>query len=174
MSFLDILIGALLVYGLVRGVWKGLFVELASLLSLVIGIFIAIKFSGFTADFIREKFMPDSEYIEIIAFAVTFLLVVVTIILAAKVFTKIANFSSLGWINRLLGGVFGLLKMMLILSVFLHFFQNINQNEAFVSEAKLDQSVLYHPVKQTSELIFPVLTDWFDKAKEKVNLPETI
>ncbi len=174
MNFLDILIGALLVYGLIKGIWKGLFVELASLLSLLLGVFIAVKFSSFTADFIREKFLSDSEYIEIIAFAVTFLLVVMAIILLAKVFTKMANFANLGWINRIFGGVFGLLKMVLVLSILLHFFQEINQNEVLISEEKLDQSVLYHPVKQTSELVFPVLTEWFDKAKEKVNLPETI
>lgn len=174
MNFLDILIGALLVYGLIKGIWKGLFVELASLLSLLLGIFVAVKFSGFTADFIRENFLTDSEYIEIIAFAGTFLLVVIAIVLLAKVFTRMANFASLGWINRMFGGVFGLLKMVLILSVLLHFFQKTNQNEALISEEKLDQSVLYHPVKQTSEFIFPVLAEWFDKAKQEIGLPETI
>jgi|SRR5690554_406175 len=174
MNFLDILIGALLVYGLIKGIWKGLFVELASLLSLLLGIFVAVKFSGFTADFIRENFLTDSEYIEIIAFAGTFLLVVIAIVLLAKVFTRMADFASLGWINRMFGGVFGLLKMVLILSVLLHFFQKTNQNEALISEEKLDQSVLYHPVKQTSEFIFPVLAEWFDKAKQEIGLPETI
>lgn len=174
MNFLDVIIGALLLYGLIRGIWRGLFVEFASLISLLLGVFIAVNFSGFTAAFIREKFSSDSEYIEIIAFAVTFILVVIAIILLAKVFTKVADFASLGWINRLLGGVFGLLKMVFILSIALHFFQKINQNSVLVSEESLVRSVLYNPVKQTSELVFPVLSEWFDKAREEISLPETI
>ena len=174
MNFLDIFLAAVLLFGLVRGLWKGFFVELASFVSLIIGIFIAIKFSGFTADFLRKESESDSHYIEIAAFAITFILVVVGIILLAKVFTKIADFTALGWLNRLLGGIFGLLKMLFILSVLLHFFQKINFNGNLVSEEKLNESVLYNPVKETSEFIFPVLSDWFDKAKEEIILPETI
>lgn len=170
MNFLDIIIGSILLYGLVRGIWRGLFVEFASLVSLLLGILIAVKFSGFTADLIREKFSDDFAYIEITAFAITFILVVVGIILLAKVFTKIADFAALGWINRLLGGIFGLLKMVFILSIVLHFFGKINQNGGIVTEEQLNESLLYNPVKQTSEVIYPILSEWFDKAKEEIEI----
>ena len=45
MSFLDIVFAVFLVYGLIRGLKNGLFVELASLVSFFIGIYIAVKFS---------------------------------------------------------------------------------------------------------------------------------
>lgn len=170
MNFIDIIIGSILLYGLVKGIWRGLFVEFASLISLLLGILIAVKFSGFTADLIRDKFSDDFAYIEITAFAITFILVVVGIVLLAKVFTKIADFAALGWINRLLGGIFGLLKMIFILSIILHFFHKINQNEALVSEEKLNESVLYIPVKETSEVVYPVFSEWFDKAKEEIEI----
>ncbi len=174
MNFLDLILAAILLYGLIKGLWKGLFVELASLVSLLLGVYLSVKFSGFTANFIREKFSSESEHLEIIAFAITFILVIIGIFLLAKVFTKIADFSGLGWINRLFGAIFGLIKMIFILSIFLHFFQKINANGALVSEEKLNQSVLYNPVVKTSEYVFPIISEWFDKAKEEVQLPETI
>jgi|SRR5690554_690820 len=174
MNFLDLILASILLYGLVKGLWKGFFVELASLISLLLGVYLAIKFSGFTAHFIRDKFSSDSDYLEIIAFAITFVMVVIGIILLAKVFTKIADFASLGWINRLLGGIFGLVKMIFILSIILHFFQKINATGIFLSEEKLNESVLYNPVVTASGLVFPIISEWSDKAKEEVRLPETL
>lgn len=168
MNFIDIIIGSILLYGFIRGVWRGLFVEFASFISLLLGIFIAVKFSGLTADLIRDKFSEGFAYVEIIAFALTFILVVIGIILLAKVFTKIADFTSLGWINKLFGGIFGLLKMVFILSVLLHFFDKINHNTEIVKEEKLNESLLYVPVKKTSEFIYPILSEWFDKAKTEI------
>src|SRR5690606_3106605 len=174
MNFLDIILAVILLYGLVKGLWKGFFVEFASLISLLLGIYLAIKFSGFTANLIREHFSTESEYLEIIAFAITFILVVVGVVLLAKIFTKIADFASLGWVNRLLGGAFGLIKMIFILSVFLHFFQKINATNTFFSEEKLNESVLYTPVVKTSETVFPTISEWFAKAKEELQIPATI
>ena len=131
MSVIDIILGGLLLYGLIKGLWRGLFVELASLVSLIAGIFVALKFSGFIADIISGHVSWEPRYISITAFLITFIAVVVGIILLAKFFTKLADFASLGLLNRILGGVFGFLKMVLILSVSLNFFLKINSTNIF-------------------------------------------
>ena len=46
MTGIDLILGGILLYGLIKGLWKGLFIELASLVSLLLGIYLAIKFSG--------------------------------------------------------------------------------------------------------------------------------
>ena|SRR5690606_12799082 len=165
MNVFDIILLAFLLFGFIRGLWSGFFVSLASFISILVGIFIAVKFSSLTANFLRDNLSQDWKHIEIIAFAITFIAVVIGIALLAKVFTKIADFSGLGWINKILGGVFGLLKIVLILSVFLHFFEKINENNALVSEKTLQESILYRPISEVSEIIFPTLSDWFEKIK---------
>jgi len=169
MNFVDIILGVVLLYALFKGLKNGFFVELASLVSLLLGVYLSIEFSDFTADFIRKNLSFDSEHIEIIAFLVTFVLVVLGVMLLAKAFTKIADFASLGWINRLFGAVFGLLKMIVILSISIHFFQKINTNEVFISEEKTNQSVLYNPIVEVSQFVFPIIFDWFDIFKEEEN-----
>jgi len=52
MSFLDIILGLLLAYGLYKGLKNGLFVELASLVALIAGIFGAIHFSYIAGDYL--------------------------------------------------------------------------------------------------------------------------
>ena len=147
MSVLDIILGALLLFGLVNGFIKGLFVEIASLLALVLGVYGAIHFSNFAADLLQSRFDWSEKTINITAFAITFVVIVLTISLAGKALTKIADFAALGIINKLLGGVFGALKIGLILSIILIVFDKMNRTLPFVDKSELEESVLYNPVK---------------------------
>ena len=165
MALLDIIIGGVLVYGLIRGVWKGLFSELAALLSLLAGIFVALKFSGYVGTKLGKHVSWDPKYITITAFALTFIAVVVGIILLGKMFTKLAKFAMLGWLNRLLGGIFGFLKWALILSVSMNFFLKLNSTQLFAKQETLDNSLFFYPLLKVSNTIFPVLEDWFTDIK---------
>ena len=164
MTGIDIVLGAFLAYGLVKGIWKGLFAELASLIALLAGIFIAVRLSMVVGGAISEE---PSRTTSIIAFVITFTIVIVAITLLAKVFTRLADFAGLGLFNRLLGGLFGLLKMIMILSVLLNFFIKINSSNAFAEEKTLNDSMFFYPVLSVSNYIFPSLEEWFTNYKEE-------
>lgn len=155
MNIFDIVIAALLIFGFVRGVMKGLFVEVASLAALIGGVYGAIHFSYFIGDFLKEAVSWDQEYISLAAFAGTFITIIVTIALLGKMLTKLADFAALGVINKILGGVFGAIKIGLILSVVFIFFGKMNDTIPFVKKETLDESILYAPVKKIAPTIFP-------------------
>ncbi|MGB1309138.1 MAG: CvpA family protein, partial [Oceanihabitans sp.] len=138
-----------------RGFMKGLFVEVASLVALVAGVYGAIHFSYYAASFLENKVEWGEKYINIAAFAITFLIIIIAISLAGKALTKLADFAALGVLNKLLGGVFGALKIGLILSIVLVVFNRMNNTIPFVSEAELEDSILYKPVKMLAPMIFP-------------------
>lgn len=155
MTIIDIILGSLLLFGLIRGFMKGLFVEVASLVALVAGVYGAIHFSNFAAEFLDSRLDWDEKYINIVAFAITFVIIVLIIALAGKALTKLADFAALGILNKLLGGVFGALKIGLILSVLLIVFDNMNNTIPFADEDDLEASILYEPVKSLAPMIFP-------------------
>jgi|TARA_B100000809_G_scaffold187978_1_gene186313 membrane protein required for colicin V production len=155
MNVFDIVIAALLIFGFVRGVLKGLFVEVASLAALIGGVYGAIHFSYFIGDFLKEAVSWDQEYVSLAAFAGTFITIIVTIALLGKMLTKLADFAALGVINKILGGVFGAIKIGLILSVVFIFFGKMNDTIPFVKKETLDESILYAPVKKIAPTIFP-------------------
>ncbi|SHG88880.1 CvpA family protein [Winogradskyella jejuensis] len=157
MSIIDIVLGALLLFGLIRGAMKGLFVEIASLCALVLGVWGAIHFSYFAADLLEPKFDWNEKTINIVAFGITFVIIVLAISLAGKALTKLADFAALGMLNKLLGGVFGALKIGLILSVLLIVFNKLNNTLPFMEEEELKESILYKPVKSLAPMIFPTL-----------------
>lgn len=157
MSIIDIVLGALLLFGLIRGAMKGLFVEVASLVALVLGVYGAIHFSGFAAGFLESKVDWNEKTINIVAFAITFVIIVLAISLAGKALTKLADFAALGIINKLAGGLFGALKIGLILSVLLIVFNKLNNTLPFMEQDDLEDSILYKPVKSLAPMIFPNL-----------------
>jgi membrane protein required for colicin V production len=167
MSFLDIILAALLVYSLYKGIKNGLFVELASLISLFLGVFIAIKFSYLIKSALEDAVSWQPKYIEVTAFALTFFLAVVGIHLLAKFFTGIADFAYLGWLNKLGGAFFSVLKTILALSIIFNIFQKINVNNLIVKQETLNNSMFYNPIQEVSKFIYPTLEEWYNDFKNK-------
>ena len=166
MSFFDIVLGALLLYALYKGIKNGLFVELASLISLILGIYVAIKFSYFVKNILTDSVSWSAKYIEVAAFALTFIVVVVGIHLLAKFFTGIADFAYLGWLNKLGGAAFSVLKTILILSILFNIFQKMNINNFIVKQETLDKSMFYNPIQEVSKFIYPSLEKWYNDFRE--------
>jgi membrane protein required for colicin V production len=167
MSFLDIVLGVILGIGVFKGIKNGLFVELASLVSLILGIYLAIKFSYLARIMLSGFVHWNPKTIQIVAFIITFLLVVIGISIMAKMLTSVANFAQLGVINKLGGGFFRLLKTVLILSIFLNLFEKINFNNVIAKKETLDNSLFYRPIQNTAGFIYPSIEKWYDDLKKK-------
>ena len=54
-NYIDLILGGILVYGAIKGLMKGLIVEIAGLMALVIGVWGAIHFSDVVGDYLVQK-----------------------------------------------------------------------------------------------------------------------
>ncbi len=165
MGIFDIIIAVILGFGFIRGIMKGLFVEVASLVALIAGVYGAIHFSFHIGNILVDKVAWEEQYITLVSFVITFGIIVLAISLLGKLFTKIADFAYLGWINKVLGGVFGVLKLAFILSVVLIVFDKFNNAIPFVNETEKEKSILYEPVKNLVPMIFPRLIKVYENNK---------
>ena len=77
------------------------------------------------------------------------------------------DFAFLGWINKLAGGFFSLVKTILLLSILFNLFQKININNMIAKEETLDDSVFYNPIQETSKYIYPSLETWYNDFKNQ-------
>lgn len=172
MGFIDIVLGALLAYGLYKGLKNGVFVELASLISFFIGIYIAVKFSSFVATIIGGE--NPSKTMKVGAFIITFIVVVFAVHYLAKIFSGMASWAYLGWLNKLGGAFFAVLKTTLLLGVVLSLFLKININDSLISKKTQEESLFFNPVLKTSEILLPVVTNWFADLKNKTLSNDTV
>lgn len=164
MNTVDIILSLVLLYGLVRGFFRGLLAELASLIGIVAGIYGAVHLSHFFGDFLSTQVHWRPQYLNLVSFAVTFVIIVVLVSLAGKMLTKVAAFAALGIVNKLLGGVFGILKSAFVASVIIMFFKATNERIEIVEDQTLKESVLYEPVKVIAPIILPSI---IKQVKEK-------
>ncbi|HWS59946.1 MAG TPA: CvpA family protein [Flavobacterium sp.] len=166
MSILDIFLGVLLALSIFQGIKNGLFVELASLVSLILGIYVAIKFSYLAKIMLPAIVNWNPKTIQITAFIITFLVVIVAISLIGKFLTRVADFAHLVVINKLGGGFFRLLKTILILSIFLNLFEKINYNNIIAKKETLDHSLFFRPIQKTAGFIYPSIEKWYEELKK--------
>lgn len=159
------------------GGWKkGLFVEVASLIGLIAGVFGAIYFSGYAGGWLENSFDWEQKYINLSAFAITFGIIVFAIHMAGKMLTKVADFASLGIINKLLGAAFGGLKMVFIISVALMWFNDWGMTGFIMTEERKQDSVLYPIIEPLAPAILPDLIEdakvIIDETKEDLRVNE--
>ena len=162
MNTIDIILGIILIFGTVNGFMKGLFIEVTTLVGLVLGVYGAIHFSYFLGDFLKDSVSWDESMIQVVAFAGTFLIILIALVMLGKAMTKIAETIALGFFNKLVGAIFGFLKYALILSIVLIVYDEINASLRFLEKEKVKNSVLYEPVKNFAPAIFPNLVRVID------------
>lgn len=167
MNTVDVVIGIILIFGTVNGFMKGLFIEITTLVGLVLGVYGAIHFSYFLGDFLKDSVTWDESLIQVVAFAGTFLLILIALVLLGKAMTKIAETIALGFFNKLVGAIFGFLKYALILSIVLIVYDEINASVRFMEKQKTKESKLYEPVKNFAPAIFPNLVRVVHEKRQK-------
>ncbi|WP_149304296.1 CvpA family protein [Pareuzebyella sediminis] len=154
MSFLDIILGLMLLWGVVKGFKNGLLVEIASIIAIIAGIYGAIHFSYYAGDYLSQHMEWEERYVNIAAFVITFLAIVFIVHIAARLLTKIANLAMLGLLNKIAGAIFGALKVAIILGALLIFFERVNESADVVENETMNQSVLYRPLKEIGAFVF--------------------
>jgi len=158
-NWIDIVLGVLLLWSLIKGFRKGFIIELASLLALILGIYGAIKFADITASYLSNNIDLPADYTPLIAFALTFVVIVVAVHFLARVIQKLVKMVALNFVNRLAGAVFSLLKTVLILSFLLFFVDSIDQNIKVIPKETKDNSILYYPLSGIAFKIIPAITN---------------
>ena len=172
MNILDIIFLVPLLFALYRGFKKGLIHMAASLLALVLGIVGAIKLRPLFASLLDSVFTINPEYMNVIAFSVAFVTIVLVVHLLAYVAEKVIKAVALNLVNRLLGMAFGLLVTAFVISMILWPVNQVNAEKQIIKPKHIEGSFLYKPLSAFAPAIFPYLKkqDWkqyVPKKKEK-------
>lgn len=172
MNWIDFVIIALLVFGLIQGFINGLIREIAELAALILGVWGAIHFSWWTAAKMAEWFDMQASWTGVVAFAITFIVIVIAINLLGKLIDTILRAVALGFPVKLLGALFGVIKFALILSVIFVFLNSIDKKKHFLPAETIANSRFYNPIAHIVPSMFPAieggdLIDSFNRHKKE-------
>lgn len=157
MNYLDIIILVLVVLLVINGAMKGFIISLASLIALVLGLYLAVHFSNYIEVVLMENVHPNNTWLPILSFTITFLIVVIVVMLLAKALEKLVDLVGMGILNHIFGGIFGLIKGILFVSVLLFIISGFDPKEKLIKPRVKQQSMLYGYVSK----VLPVMMKFF-------------
>ena len=158
-NVVDIIILICCVPALVQGFRKGFISQAVSLVSLVLGAWLAFKFSEPVGEWLKSFADVNGVILQVLSFSLIFLVVYLILLLLGKLAQNLVKVVMLGWLDKLLGMTFALLKMLLALGLVIICIDAINSTLSLIPSETLDDSVLYHPIKSAADVVFPYLKE---------------
>ncbi|MBE0640020.1 MAG: CvpA family protein [Bacteroidales bacterium] len=170
MNYLDIIIGVILIVYAIAGFSKGFIKSFTSLAGLILGIYLGIKLSDYLAIILASHFDMAREYLFIMAFIIIFIVVVIILAIIGKVLDNIITQVELGFLNKITGLLFGIIKGVLILSLIIATYNYIDPKAKYLNKETRENSMLYERIGSIAPMIlFNVLNfdfndpSWEDK-----------
>jgi membrane protein required for colicin V production len=157
MNLLDVILAVPLIWFIYRGFVKGLILGIISLASLILGVYLGFRFSGPAADMISAHFHVVTPYLNLIAFAVIFLVVIIILFIFGKLLEKAIDLLALGFLNKLLGALFGLAKGIIFVSLILFIINLVDVNHKLITDKNREGSTLYKPLSKVVPRVLELL-----------------
>lgn len=154
METLDIVLGIILIVSFLFGLSKGFLQSVLSLVGIVVAVYIAISFSEKVKILLTDRLSLSEDLVGIIAFLILFSIVLIGFSLLGRILTKLASFMMMGWLNKILGGFFSILKYGFLVSV-VFMFVNASEFYSILSEEDRKNSFLYAPIASLAPAILP-------------------
>jgi membrane protein required for colicin V production len=164
MNVLDYIILIPLVYLTVKGVLRGFVREAASLAGIILGIWLGNIFQP-DVSAVLSRFLGKSDFIPLISIALIFVVVLILCNLAGRGLRLIFKKAFLGWFDRLIGGVFAVLK-----TIFLAYVVIIILTFYVPAKAPLITESLLAPwiIRSYQSIVGLVYPDHYNKWKKKI------
>ncbi len=144
MTWLDILILLPLLIGLVRGLMRGLVIEVTAIVAIVIGLLGARLWGANFALWIITQFAWPEAVCSVVAYALIFLAITLCLNILARLLSRLFRAIHLGWLNRLLGALFGITKWAVIVLLIVLCIHRLDEQFHFIHNDLKQQSTIYN------------------------------
>jgi membrane protein required for colicin V production len=118
MNSFDIVVAVILGFCLIRGIFRGLVKEMASIIGVLAGFYAAYTYYPAMAGLL-VRWISNEVYLNITSFMAIFCLILIIISILGVILKYLMSIAHLGWVDRVSGACFGVFKGVLIASVLL-------------------------------------------------------
>lgn len=147
--------------------------EGATFAAFFLGIWGGMHLSEGLAALIYKWTSSTSPYVPLISFALVFVAILAAVFGIAKLVEKLVEKIALNLVNKLLGGVIGTLKFLLILSFLFFAVDTMESTIEIIPKKSKDKSLLYRPVAKIAPSIIPGLSK-SNLGKDSLNFGDSL
>lgn len=155
MGTLDIIIIICFMPFLIQGLTKGFVVQVMSVVSVFVGVWLSFRFSNALCEWIQPYLEVSDKVLHVISFTMIMVAAILGFYLLGRLIHGLVKIVMLGWLDRLLGLALSVVLGTMVIGVVIMLFNTLNTTYGFVEEETLAESVLYNPVKDIAYTVFP-------------------
>ncbi|MDR0542197.1 MAG: CvpA family protein [Dysgonamonadaceae bacterium] len=164
MNWLDLIIAACILVGLIKGLSDGFIKQLVSLAALILAVVFAGQIAVPVRSFLLQHVVGNAlspQIITALCYIIAFVLIILAISLFGKIVDVAIKLTPAKPLNVLLGGLFGVFIWTLSLSVVFNLFAVFDSGSAVLSRHTQEKSLFYLPVKSILPTVYPVWKKMF-------------
>lgn len=166
MNPFDIFIIIVLSYSIIRGLFRGLVKEVSSVIGVLGGFYAAYSYYPMAAKLL-SGIVKDQSYLNILSFLIIFCGILIVISILGVVIKYLLNVAFLGWIDRICGVGFGLIKGVLIVTVmFIILTTFLSKGTPLIKQSILAPHVIWISEKMVGLVSDDMKKDFFTKLDE--------
>lgn len=163
MHLFDIILLIILSLSFIWGFRKGFIQTLASLLALILGIYVSVHYTSDLSQVLHQWFNWSKNTSHWVGFIILFIATVTGVVFVGKLITRLAGAIALGWINRLLGGLLYGLQTVIILSYLIWFLNQVHLMPYVLSAESQKESKTYEKLAGVAPNLTPIIKDLWAK-----------
>lgn len=168
MCILDIVILVLLIPAVINGLRKGLVDQTIGLAAFIISGYLAYIFADKVGQWIGQYITVSPTVLYIIGFAVVVILCVLLFNLLARLMSGLLEKIGLGWLNKTLGVLVGILSTLILVGLALSLITDFDERTLHLGTGWISESTLADWCKAVANWVFPFLRDLFSNFSSNV------
>ena len=173
MNIIDIVIFISLIIAAISGFMKGLVLSVASFVGFFLGIIVSFRFAGSVQQILIELTGSDGRYLYFIGFLICFVLVTIVVYFIGKAIEKLVEMVALGFLNRLTGAAFGVLRSLLVFSALIYALAYIDPDKRLITTEQQESSFFYQPLEKVLPSILPFIRHHLEEIDEAITPEES-
>jgi membrane protein required for colicin V production len=168
MNIIDILILISLIIAAISGFMKGLILSVASFVGFFLGIIVSFRFAGSVQQILMDLTGSEGRYLYFIGFLICFVLVTLVVHFIGKAIEKAVELVALGFLNRLTGAAFGVLKSLLVFSALIYALAYIDPDKRLITLEQQESSFFYQPLEKILPSVLPFIRHHLEEIDEAI------
>ena len=163
MNPLDLGILSIAAIFFIRGVFRGFVYELVTVVGLILGYIISITYLSLLTSVILKFFptLPEAAT-KLVSFFILFVGTNLLLRLVANILTKTLKVAMLGWLNRLFGGLLGVIKSIVIMGIIVFVINLIPFSSTFLDQFEVKQSLLFPLLEAVGPKLYEFINEYTD------------
>lgn len=174
MSWFDIIILLVLLGAFINGMRKGLTLQLAGLVAIIVGAIFAGKVADIVLPFLLKTVDISTNIAVVLSYVIAFIVIVLGIKLIGKMLHSIVEALHIGFINKMLGAVLGVLSASFVLSILINLTVVLDPDEEILTKNIKSETLFYSKIQKVAPIVVPYLKEevWDKHIQERIKIKD--